>query len=278
MTIDPESNYILSGDGIKLNYKISNVDDAIAVVCLLHGHGEHSGRYSHVIEHLNNKGISCVSFDFRGHGISEGKRGHIPSIEVVLNDVEESLKLVRLNHLDIPMFLFGHSFGGCVVLNYVLRKPITELKGFISSSPWLALAFEPPSWKVKLGEFMASTLPRFTLASELDPNHLSKDEPVGIDYVADALVHNKISAGFFSEVSKSGKYALENANNVKLPGLVYHGNADKVIDFESSKLFASKSENVEFKEFDGVYHEPHNDLEKEEVLNTLSSWILKAVK
>jgi alpha-beta hydrolase superfamily lysophospholipase len=278
MTIDPESNYILSGDGIKLYYKISNVDDAVAVVCLLHGYGEHSGRYSHVIDHLNSKGISCVSFDFRGHGRSEGKKGHIPSMEVVLNDVEESLKLVRLNHLDIPMFLFGHSFGGCVVLNYVLRRPITELKAFISSSPWLALAFEPPKWKVKLGKFMASILPKFTLVSELDLDHLSKDENVGVAYLKDALVHNKISAGFVSEVNKSAKYALENASKVKLPGLVYHGNVDKIIDFESSKIFASKSDQVEFKEYDGVYHEPHNDLEKEEVLNTLSSWILKAVK
>ena len=176
MTDESESNYILSSDGLKLYYINSNVDDPSAVVCILHGHGEHIGRYHHVMEHLKAQNIASVGFDFRGHGRSEGKRGHMPSMDQVLSDVEESLKFVRLNYLDVPMILFGHSFGGCVVLNYVLKKPIIELAGFIVSSPWLALAFEPPKWKVKLGRIMASILPKLSLKSELNPDHLSKDK------------------------------------------------------------------------------------------------------
>ncbi|MEP5610828.1 MAG: lysophospholipase [Cyclobacteriaceae bacterium] len=273
MIEDSESNYIQSSDGLKLYYIIRKPENPKAVVCLLHGHGEHIGRYEHVVDYLSEKGIASVGFDFRGHGKSEGSRGHMPSMDTVLDDVEESLKFTRVNFLDIPMFLFGHSFGGCVTLTYVLKKPVTELTGFIASSPWLALAFEPPKWKVKMGEYMASVFPRLTLASELDTTHLSKDEELVKEYVSDPLVHNKVSAKFFSETVKAGSYVQQKAEDTKLPGLVYHGDSDQIISFSATKRTAEKSEKIEFHAFDGVFHEPHNDLEKQKVLSLLESWI-----
>ncbi len=268
-----ESNYIISRDGLKLYYINSIVENPKAVVCLLHGHGEHIGRYEHVTEFMGKQNIACVGFDFRGHGKSEGKRGHMSSMEQVLGDVEEALKFVRLNYLDVPMLLFGHSFGGCVVLNYVLKKPIIELAGFIASSPWLALAFEPPKWKVKLGRIMASILPKLSLASELNPDHLSKEKEEVEKYASDPLVHNRISARFFQETSNAGIYVSENSANIKLPGLVYHGKGDQIISFQATKEAAEKSDQIEFHELDGVYHEPHNDVEKNKVLNLVSDWI-----
>lgn len=277
MMDDLESNYILSSDGLKLYYIISNLESPKAVVCLLHGHGEHVGRYQHVMAHLAENDIACVAFDFRGHGKSEGRRGHMPSMDLILDDVEESLKFARLSFLDIPMFLFGHSFGGCVTLNYVLKKPLSELTGFVASSPWLALAFEPPSWKVKMGEIMASILPRFSLTSELNPEHLSKDKQVVVDYSSDPLVHNKISAKFFSEVVKAGDFVSQNASDTKILGLVYHGTADQIISFQATKDAAEKSKKIEFHGLDGVFHEPHNDLEKDEVMKLITHWIRNSV-
>jgi len=275
MKEDSESNYILSSDGLKLYYIIRKPENPKAVVCILHGHGEHIGRYEHVTDYLSQKNVASVGFDFRGHGKSAGRRGHMPSMDIVLDDVEESLKFTRLNFLDIPMFLFGHSFGGCVTLNYVLKKPVTELTGFVASSPWLALAFEPPKWKVKMGELMASVFPRFSLTSELDAAHLSKDKQVVKDYVSDPLVHNKISARFFSEAVKTGKYVQEKAADTKLSGLVYHGDSDQIISFSTTKNAAEKSERIEFRPLVGAFHEPHNDLEKQDVLSLLESWISK---
>ncbi len=273
MTDESESNYILSSDGLKLYYIISNVENPRAVVCILHGHGEHIGRYEHVMKHLQGQKIASVAVDFRGHGRSEGKRGHMPSMDQMLGDVEESLKFVRLSYLDVSMFLFGHSFGGCVVLNYVLKKPVIELSGFIASSPWLGLAFDPPRWKVRLGKFMASIFPRLSLTSELNPNHLSKDKLVIEKYISDPLVHNRISARFFQETVNAGMYVSGNSTNIKLPGLVYHGNKDQIISFKATKESVEKSAQIEFHELDGVFHEPHNDEEKGEVLNLISSWI-----
>ncbi len=274
MTDELESNYIRSSDGLKLYYVISSVENPKSVVCLLHGHGEHIGRYEHVMQHLNVHNISCVGFDFRGHGKSGGKRGHSPSMNQLLADVEEALKFVRLNHLDIPMYLFGHSFGGCVVLNYVLKKPVVELSGFVASAPWLALAFEPPKWKIKLGQIMASIFPKLTLASELNPNHLSKEKEVVEKYKSDPLVHSKISARFFQETVNAGTYVSQSSEEIKLQGLVYHGNADQIVSFQTTKDAANQSNQIEFHELDGVFHEPHNDLEKDEVLNLITKFIL----
>ena len=269
--------FINTNDGLKLNYIISNCETPKAVVCLLHGHGEHIGRYDHVMSSLAKNGIASVGLNLRGHGHSEGKRGHITSINQVLDDVEEGLKLARVNFLDLPLFLFGHSYGGCIALSYVLKKPLNELTGFIASSPWLELAFEPPKWKTQLGEVLAKTLPSLTLKSELDPKLLSKDESVEKQYVEDPLVHNRISAGFFSSVTRAGKYVSEKAKEIKLEGLIYHGDADRIISHDATKKACNDNPVLIFKTLNGVYHEPHNDNEKEDVLELLVNWILKKV-
>lgn len=269
-----ESNYILSRDGLKLNCIISDIEFPKAVVCILHGHGEHVGRYQHVIDFLNRKGFACVAMDFRGHGLSEGKRGHVRSMDYLLDDVEEALKYSRAKYLDIPMYLFGHSFGGCVALNYVLKKPKSELTGFIASSPWLALAFEPPKWKVNMGNLLAGILPKISLKSELDSSDLSKKDGVKETYDEDPLVHNKITAKFFQEVSLANAYAIAHAREVSLPGLIYHGNADKIIDCGTTRAFAENAKQcVEFHELEGVYHEPHNDVEQEQVMDLIVSFL-----
>lgn len=270
---EPESNYILSSEGLKLYYIIRNVSNPKAVICILHGLGEHSGRYEHVMAYMADQNISSVAFDFRGHGSSDGKRGHIRSMDSLLDDVEEYLKFVRVNHLDIPMFLFGHSFGGCVALNYVLKKPILELQGFISSSPWLGLAFEPPTWKIKLGKTLAGLLPKFSLTNELDPSHLSRDQEVVDRYKSDNLVHSRITTRLFDEITKAGKYVSDNISKLKLNGLVYHGTDDQLISFSATKSVVGNSEKIEFHELVGVYHEPHNDLGKDEVMQLITSWI-----
>lgn len=271
-----DSNYILSSDGLKLNCTISDIASPKAVVCLLHGLGEHIGRYDHVVKFLNQNGFVCVAMDWRGHGLSEGKRGHMPSHDYLLDDVEELLKFSRSNFLDLPIFLFGHSFGGCAVLNYVLKKPKSELSGFIASSPWLALAFDPPRWKVKMGELLAGILPKLSLKSELDAGDLSKKMEVGEAYNQDPLVHGHVTARLFREMNKATQYAKDHAAEIALNGLIYHGNADKIIDFEVTKTFASQAgEFVEFHEFEGVYHEPHNDEEQKEVLDLVSTYLSK---
>ncbi len=146
----PESFHWHSADGLRLHaHYLAPHSSPKALIALVHGLGEHSGRYDYVVQTLLNAGYAVSQFDLRGHGQSEGKRGHAPAYEVLLDDIEHFLKHSRTRCPDKPVFLYGHSFGGNLVLNYVLhRQP--DLQGVIVSGPSLRTAFKPPAWKVAI--------------------------------------------------------------------------------------------------------------------------------
>lgn len=268
-----ESNYISATDGIKLHYRHWEASQTDKVICIIHGHGEHSGRYEHVAAHLITNNISVFALDLRGHGLSKGKRGHAPSYELLLKDVEEILKVAREKFIDIPMYLMGHSLGGNLVANFLLKDISNELQGFILSSPWFKLAFDPPKIKLQLGKLMTKIWPAFSEHNGLDKTKLSKDEKEVKKYANDPLVHGMISAGLFSAINLACDYALNNGKKIKTKGLVYHGSDDQIIDVKSSETFANSNELIEWNLLNGVFHEPHNDLEKTAVLDMLCKWI-----
>jgi len=136
------------------------------VVCLVHGHGEHVGRYDHVGEALSAAGYALLGFDQRGHGRSAGQRGHIPSYEALLDDIALLLEQAMNRYPALPLFLYGHSMGGNEVINYALRRK-PALSGVIATCPWLRLAFEPPALKVALGRMMNRIFPAFAQKSGL---------------------------------------------------------------------------------------------------------------
>ncbi len=274
MSLNNETEYFLSQDGLRIYFRLWDTESPQKICCIVHGHGEHSGRYEHVAKALNEAGICVFAMDLRGHGLSQGKRGHAKSYELFMSDIEELLKTARSIYTDLPMYLFGHSMGGNLVANYAIRMNTNELSGFILSSPWFKLAFDPPPWKLKLGKFFTATWSSLTQPSDLDTDHLSKDPEVVKAYINDPLVHDKISAGLFTAILEAGDYALSETARIKLTGLVYHGNQDQIVDWTASKSFANKLDEVSFSELDGVYHEPHNDLEKSEVIQSLVNWIV----
>jgi len=248
-----------------------------AVVCLVHGIGEHSGRYVHVADSLIQSGYALISFDLRGHGKSEGPRGHIPSYEAIMQDIYSLLEVSNKKFPQSPFFLYGHSLGGNLVLNYVLRRQ-SHLKGVIATAPWLRLAFEPPAFKVTLGKVMNKIWPSFSQSSGLDTKALSHDPKVVHAYENDPLVHDHISARMFIGIYQSGQWALEHASEFSLPLLLMHGGDDKIISVEASREFANKiNENCTLKVWDELYHEIHNEPEKEEVFKFLIDWLDKEV-
>ena len=268
-------NFILTAkDGTSLYGQEWLVENPKAAICLVHGLGEHIGRYEHVAEFLNSHQISFFATDLRGHGQSEGKRGHTPSHDMLLDDVEELLMYARAEYNDIPLFLYGHSLGGNIVTNYILKKNTNELTGAIISSPWLALAFEPPAFQIKLAQFFSGILPSLTQPNGLDINHLTNDDAVNQAYKNDALVHNKISTRLFTESYREGLWALENTHKNKIPLLIYHGTEDRITSPEASKTFAEKiGELATYHQWPSIKHEPHNDIDKEEVLAMVLDWV-----
>jgi alpha-beta hydrolase superfamily lysophospholipase len=251
------------------------VDNPKAVLGLVHGMGEHSGRYTYLVEALNAAGVSVVSYDQIGHGKTGGKRGHVPNYDMLLGCTGElTSKMVELCPAK-PMFLFGHSMGGNVILNYLLRhKP--KVKGAIVSAPWLKLAFEPPAIQVKLGRLVSGILPSLVQSTNLDVKAISRDPKEVKRYQDDPLVHDKISTSFFVGVHDSGPWAMEHANELQTPVLLYHGTADQLTSHDASKAFAEKAgDKVTFKSLDGYYHESHNESEEDrkKVFEMITSWI-----
>lgn len=244
------------------------------IINLVHGLGEHSGRYAHVAEALTKTGYNLISFDLRGHGLSEGKRGHTPDYEHIMDDV--SLFLKKSNEFfgaDHPHFLYGHSLGGTIVLNYALRRK-PKLSGVISTDPALRLSFEPPKIKLVLGKIMADLMPTFSMTNSMDYDALSRDAAIVKAYQTDASVHYMISAKLVMELFDSGKYAMDHATEWTLPLLLMHGSADRISSCKASEEFAQKAGDcVTFKEWEGYYHEIHNDIGKEDVIAYMIDWL-----
>jgi acylglycerol lipase len=243
------------------------------VVCLVHGLGEHSGRYAHLAAFLNQAGYALLAFDLRGHGKSEGQRGHTPSCEVLLDDISQLLEEAAERYPDLPRFLYGHSLGGSLVTEYALRR-CPQLAGVIATGPLLRTAFAPPAWKLTLAKIMRSLWPTLSLSNELDRQGLSHDPEVVRAYNEDPLVHDRLSARLGMDMLQSGLWALEHAAAFPLPLLLMHGGADRITSAQASREFAAQAGDVcTLRIWDGLYHEIHNEPEQGQVFTYLLEWL-----
>lgn len=256
----------------------SEVTPVKGVVNLVHGLGEHSGRYAHIAEALTKAGYHFIAFDLRGHGLSEGKRGHTPNYDQLLNDVDQFLvKSKQIVSADLPNFLYGHSLGGGIVINYGLRRQNT-LKGIIATDPALELAFKPSGFTLWMGKLMANLAPAFSMDNGLELAALSRDVAIVQAYKNDALVHSKMSAKLGMALLDSGRYAMDHAEEWTLPLLLMHGTADRITSSEASRKFAENAKSgVTLRLWDGYYHEIHNDIGKSDVIAAMIDWLDKQI-
>ncbi len=244
-----------------------------AVVVLIHGLGEHAGRYAPTGSLLADAGYALLGFDLRGHGLSAGPRGHTPSYEALLNDVSEFLDHIRESYPQEPIFLYGHSLGGNLALNFALRRKC-HLEGVIASAPWLRVALEPSAAKMALAKILHVIAPGFTQEWGLDEAALSHDAQIAEDYDADPLVHGRISARLFVTVCDAGSWALERAQDFPVPLLLMHGLEDQVTSADASREFAARAgPRCTWRGWDGMYHELHNEAGREQVVGAVIQWM-----
>ena len=242
-------------------------------ILLIHGLSEHAGRYRHVGSFFASAGYKSIVVDLRGHGKSFGKRGHFPSFDLIMDDISLFLAETKKHNPTLPIFLYGHSMGGNLVLNYLIRhKP--PLAGAVVTSPWLRLNVKPPLFKIILASMVNNLFPSLTQPDGINPIYLSHDEEVGKKYRADPLVHSKISVRTFLEISLAGEYALKHAGLVTCPLLLMHGTSDSLTSFAASLEFSEKMKvDHTFKAWDGLFHELHNEFEKETILGFIHEWL-----
>jgi len=268
--------YIKQND-LNIFYRRYRSDSEKAVMVIAHGLGEHSGRYENVVKQLVPKGISVYAPDFRGHGKSDGKRGHVLSFGEYIEDlhsiIETALKEKKQN---IKLFLLGHSMGGLIAINYAIRRQET-IDGLIISSPSLGVAVKVPAVKAALGKVMSSLWPGLSLNNELDASKISHDEKVVAAYENDPLVHDRVTARWFTEFLSAMEKANREKQKIKIPVLMQIAGDDHLVNAEASKSFfetlAIKDKMIHV--YEGLYHEVYNEREdvRKPVLNDLEAWI-----
>ncbi len=246
-----------------------------ALICLVHGFGEHIGRYDPFASFWAENQFGVMAFDLRGHGRSEGKRGDTPSMQAFLEDIRQFLALASTKFPNVPLFLYGHSMGGNLVANYVLDKKPDYLKGVIITSPWLRLAFSPPAIKIFLGQIVEKIYPQYTERSDMDTAGLSRDSVVVKTYRNDPLIHKSITVRLFGAITMNGEKAIREANHFSLPLLLMHGKADPVTSVTASQEFGKKikQELITEKYWDECLHELHNELNRDEILALILEWL-----
>lgn len=251
--------------------------DSKIIVCLIHGQGEHSGRYAHLANYLHQHSIGFMSFDLRGHGRSHGKRGHTPNCDILMEDLSSFVAEVIIRFPDHEIFLYGHSMGGNLVARFAIEKN-PPISGVILSGAWFKLAFEPSPEKLIIGNLLNKIWPSFKIKTGLKSSQLTRDDEFRNRYKGDKLSHRYISARLFDCIRQNSRWVIDNAKHLSTPLLVMHGTEDKVTDLKSSFEFASRvPDKAEFKAWEGYYHELHNDTNFEKVLEYVVSWILARV-
>lgn len=252
-----------------------------ALLSLIHGLGEHTGRYLHVGKSMTDAGYALVGFDLRGHGKSGGARGHFPSLNTVMQDMRQFSKFLVQRYPDIPHFLYGHSLGGLLSLAYALQYP-AGLNGVIVTGAALRSSLQEQKNKIAMVNLLGSVLPSITVPSGLDATTISRDADVVQKYINDPLVHDKTSLGLGKAALKAIEQCFTHAKEFAPPLLIMHGSVDKLTypsgseDF--AKLATETNKDVTLKLWDGLYHEIHNEPEKAEVFKVMIEWIDKHLK
>ncbi|WP_250207882.1 alpha/beta hydrolase [Curvibacter sp. CHRR-16] len=244
------------------------------VVLMVHGLGEHSGRYAHVAQRLLQWGYSVRAYDQWGHGQSSGSRGGLPLDSQLLDDLAWQVDEARAAHPGLPLILLGHSMGGLVVARFVGLR-LRPVDGLVLSSPALNPGLNPV--QKLLVAVLPRLLPSLRVKNGLQVSHISHDEQVVAQYVADPLVHPYISARLGAWIAAQAPLAVASASSWSVPTLLLYAGADKLVNAQGSRDFVrlAPSSVVQSQCFDGLYHEIFNERPElaQPVFAALQAWL-----
>jgi alpha-beta hydrolase superfamily lysophospholipase len=240
---------------------------------VVHGHGEHGGRYAGLAEWFTALGASVYAMDHRGHGKSGGQRGHADSLPMLLDDIDAVVQRAS-DETGKPMVLIGHSLGGLLAVAYALDRG-QHIGRAIFSAPALRLRVTVPGWKRTAAGLLPKVAPRLSLSNEIDASDLSHDEAVVSAYRTDPLVHNRISAGMYAATIAKGEALIRRAPELRVPFLLLHGRDDRIVDPAGSQQFFRRATAPEraFCLYPGMYHEIFNEVDRVRVFADMESWL-----
>jgi acylglycerol lipase len=253
--------------------------DPKAAVLLVHGYGEHSGRYGHVARALSAVGVSVYAYDQRGYGRSDGRTAYVDTFDQYLDDLRVVMDHVRRSAPTVPLYLFGHSMGGAVVLLYVLERQTTGIEGLMLSSPAIEVDPDIAPLLRKMARGIGRVLPRLPVVASPE-GAISRDRDVVAEAEADPLnYHGRVLARTGAELLRACQRIQQRLESLTLPFLVFHGTADVLTSPEASRRLyeAARSSDKTIRLYDGLYHETFNEPERETVLTDLCDWLTRRI-
>lgn len=250
-----------------------------AVIAVVHGYGEHGGRYVLFGEAMAARGWAAYVYDLRGHGQSSGTRGQVKRFDDYLDDTEMYLDELRRLQPGRPLFLLGHSLGGLICAR-LAEERAPDVRALVLSSPFLRMAEAVPPAKVAAAKGLAVVWPNRDIGNTLQAAQLSHDKTVVDAYVTDRLVHHVAPARWARETLAAQEAAMAGAERIALPLYVLYGKDDQVADVAFIEaLFARvASENKTIRSYEGLYHECFNEVGREQVYDDLAAWLASRVR
>ena len=272
-----DAGEIEAAGGVRLAVRSARLKGVVrADVVLVHGLGEHLGRYGHVADVLASRGLRVCAWDLRGHGHSGGARGDAAGYGLLVDDLARVV--AHFTGKSRPWFLLAHSLGGQLALRF-LEERQPECAGAVVAAPWLRLAFDPPWWKLALARLARRVFPGFTQQTGNTWERLSRDTAHLASLPDLDLVHHRISARLYFAMRATGEAVLADAGKLRLPLLLLHGEDDSITCHRATRELFKRagSSDKTMRLYPGVRHEIHNDFGREAVLAEVANWTVARV-
>ncbi len=270
-----DEGFFSAKDDTRLYWRSLFPDGAFAdVVAIVHGYGDHSGRYQAVMEALVAQGHGTIALDYRGHGRADGHRADVKKWGDYLGDMEAFWARVRTLAEGKPTFVLAHSNGGLIVTHWAAGHP-EGLAGLVLSAPFYQMAFEPPALKLLGARVIKGLLPGLHIGNELKIEQLSRDAGWQRTTAEDPLYLHVTTPRWFFETMGAQAQVGEKAKAITQPLLVVAGGEDPIASMPAAKAAFEKmgSADKTWKEYAGMRHEVLNEVGKEQLIDDISRWI-----
>jgi len=247
-----------------------------AVVLIVHGVHEHSGRYQHVAKVFTQAGLACYGIDHRGHGKSGGTKVYFTDLGDVVDDLRLLFDRVREQHPDKPVLIFGHSMGSLVSLEFTLRYQ-QDVKALALTGTAITGEEAQPKWLLSLAQQAAKIIPRVRLSPSESPTILTTDQDQVLRFIADPLVDKGLwRIGTSVAMLQAGRAIRERVHQLTLPILAYHGGDDKLTPSSGATYLQehAQSEDITIKIYPGLRHELVNEIGREEIIQEITDWLV----
>lgn len=270
-----DEGYFSARDNTRLFWRFDAPEgEAKAHVAIVHGYGDHAGRYERVIEALNAAGLAVHAFDYRGHGRADGPRAHAAVWSHFVDDLAVFLDRVKRESGGRKLFILAHSHGALMSVHQ-LHRDSSGISGAILSSPYLKLAITPPLSKLILSKVASRVAPSLKIPSELTVEHLSCDLDWQAETRRDPLYNTVVTPGWFVGSNKAQLEAMTFAPALTVPTFIFCGEKDAVAAPEAARTFfeALGAPDKKFREYPGMRHECLNEVGRAEVYEDIIGWI-----